>query len=167
MLQGYPERSGQRRITALFEAQLIRDDTLRHERCGDKPLHETAHAHMETAWEGDIEGEGCSRLSRSRACGYRRHGQKVRPKLYQHHGRPRPPARHHGRQRTREQCEGFEMSLRSTQGPDEGLRGHTRHGKDITPWESPQRCLMHALYPIFASTGKERGHCARSGRKNI
>ena len=35
---------------------------------------------------------------------------------------------------------GSETSLRSIQGPDEGLRGHTRHGKDITPWESPQRC---------------------------
>ena len=130
-----PWGSSRRRITALFEAQLI----VCHERCGHKPLHETAHAHMETAWEGDIEGEGCSRLFQSRACGYRRHCQKVRPKLHQHHGRPGPPAhpRYHGRQRTRAASE---MSLRSTQGPDEGLRGHARHDKDITPWESPQRC---------------------------
>ena len=112
MPQGYSERCGRRRITALFEAQLI----VCHERCGHKPLHETAHVHMETAWEGDIEGEGCSRLFRSRACGYRRHRQKVQPKLYQHHGRPRLPARHHGRQRTKVTQAGSEMSLRSTQG---------------------------------------------------
>ena len=140
MPQGYPERSVQRRITALFEAQLIRDGALRYERCGHKPLHETAPVHMEAAWEGDIEGEGRSRLFQSRVCRHRRHRQKVRSKLYQHHGRPGPPARHQGRRRTRERCEGSEMSLRSTQGPDEGLRGHTRHGKDITPWKSPQRC---------------------------
>ena len=98
-------------LTALFEAQLI----VCHECCGHKSLHETAHAHMETAWEGDIEGKGCSRLFRSRACGYRRHRQKVQPKLYQHHGRPGPPVRPHryGRRRTKAASE---MSLGSTQG---------------------------------------------------
>ncbi|RRF99677.1 MAG: hypothetical protein DUD39_03245 [Coriobacteriaceae bacterium] len=64
--QGCSGRCARRRITALFEAQAIRDGTLCHERCGHKPLHETARAHMEAAWEGDIEGEGCSRLFRSR-----------------------------------------------------------------------------------------------------
>ena len=87
-----PWGSSRRRITALFEAQAIRDGTLWHERCGHKPLHETAHVHMEAAREGDIEGEGCSRLFQSRVCGYRRHRQKVQPKLYQHHGRPGLPA---------------------------------------------------------------------------
>jgi len=67
MSQGCSERCARRRITALFEAQLI----VCHERCGHKPLHETAHVHIEAAWEGDIEGKGCSRLFQSRACGYR------------------------------------------------------------------------------------------------
>jgi hypothetical protein len=107
-----PWGSSRRRITALFEAQLI----VCHERCGHKPLHETAHVHMEAAWEGDIEGKGCSRLFRSRACGYRRHCQKVRPKLHQHHGRPRPPARHHGRQRTKVTQAGSETSLKEHTG---------------------------------------------------
>ena len=63
MPQGCPGRCARRRITALFEAQLIRDSALCHECCGHKPLHETARVHMETAWEGDIEVEGSTGYS--------------------------------------------------------------------------------------------------------
>jgi hypothetical protein len=121
MPQGYSGRCARRRITALFEAQLIRDSALCHERCGHKPLHETAHAHMKAAQQSRRRGEGCSRLFQSRVW-----VQATPPK------------------------------------------GATKAASASWPtWTASALRPMHALYPIFASTGKERGHCARSGRKNI